>query len=93
MEENYYRSMVEFDDEINYRGPRFDEFDEGCIETIKAGKTTLNIDEISMSAHLNIISASIASWLTLGAEYDSVIDVLNSGDDNAINELIAYCQG
>ena len=45
-----------------------------------------------MSDHLNIISAAIASWLTLGAEYDSVIEVLNSGNNDAINELIAYCQ-
>ena len=77
---------------FNVEDNQFTTIGDGCIETIKAGNTTLNIDESSMSAHLNIISASIASWLTLGAEYDSVIEVLNSGDNNAINELIAYCQ-
>ncbi|MBR5555618.1 hypothetical protein IKU74_06355 [bacterium] len=90
------KNYIQIDHFFNYRadnGYIYDEFAEGRIETIKAGNTTLNIDESSMSTHLNIISASIASWLTLGAEYDSVIEVLNSGDNNAINELIAYCQG
>ena len=69
-----------------------DEFDVGCIETIKAGKTTLKIDAFDMSNHLNCINETVASWLSSGEEYDSVVDVLNSGDKNVINELIAYCQ-
>ena len=90
------KNYIQIDHFFDYNavsGHIYDEFAEGRIETIKAGNTTLNIDELSMSNHLNIINASIASWLTLGAEYDSVIEVLNSGDNNAINELIAYCQG
>ena len=89
------KNYIQIDHFFNYvsdNGLIYDEFAEGRIETIKAGKTTLNIDELGMSTYLNSISYDVASWLSIGDQYDSVIDVLNSGNKTAINELIAYCQ-
>ena len=89
------KSYVQINHFYNYdeeSGYILDEFDEGCIETIKAGKTTLNITS-DIRNDINNIKGQIAGWLFSSEEYDSVIQVLNSGDKNVINELIAYCQG
>ena len=61
------------------------------IKTKKLSNIIYNQGYICINGNY-IISASIADWLTRNVEYDSVIDVLNSGDNNAIDELIAYCQ-
>lgn len=74
-----------YDDESGYI---LNEFDEGCIETIKAGKTTLNITSVIRN-DINNIKGQIAGWLTTN-DFVNVNEALSSGTTDQIAELIAY---
>lgn len=83
------KGYVQIDKFFSMGGGQYDEFDEGMIETIKAGTKTLKIDEQEMVSYLNSISNAVASWLSSNS-YDDICEFLNEGSKEDIANFVAY---
>ena len=71
-------------DEGNYST---EAFGNGLIETVKAGNKAIDITDADMIAQLNAARAEVTAFL---GEGQSVVDVLNSGNAENIEQLITY---
>ena len=75
------------DEGIEYSG-----YGDGRIETIKAGKTTLR--DVPDAAYLNGVAQDVINFIKWDMDVaESVMDVLQGGNDSQINKLIGCFEG
>lgn len=69
----------------------YDDFGDGRIETIKAGKTKLK-DVPEAEYFTATLKNEVGQWLSNNS-YSDVLAVLETGNDTSIQQLVAYFQG
>ena len=84
------KGYIKIDNYFNVENGEYTSFGEGCIESIKAGKTKLKINEEQMAININSLNESVASWLSTN-DCSDIYALLNEGSETEIINLITYC--
>ena len=92
IKDNGFKGAIEIDNWFangkSTANANYNDLGEGYIEKIN----TNNSQNLNMTSWINQVKNDVVSWLTTGTyanKYNSVADVFNSSDKNAINSLVA----